>query len=327
MAKPDNEQTSVAAQARAIFPNQGMHRNAEFIAALHPRAIDYLTQAPILAASFGVKSNTRADRLYIAMRIGGPIQRGERLRTVMAAVGIATPLRKLHGFAISPLMTRFVRELADLSPSTLSQVIPDNPGEQREWVKTLKDYRKQMEWRNHSPRRSFHWVARHAHQFERGQAKDFADFVVFNPAVDIDRWSYERMLNEVTLWHDRLATEQSVKQYGIGLTASTVIDLSDWPDHVETRHFEYFKLSTPYMLMEEGRRMRHCVSSYVREVMNGQCHIYSMRADMRRVATVEIVGGKVVQIKGFGNKTPAQSVIDAARKFARDYNPAKDTPS
>jgi hypothetical protein len=82
-----------------------MHRNAEFVANLHPLAIDYLEQAPVLAASFGVKANSRADRLYIASRIGGPIERGERLKMVMASVGISTPLRKLKGYAIQPYMS------------------------------------------------------------------------------------------------------------------------------------------------------------------------------------------------------------------------------
>lgn len=312
-------------EAAGIFPNQGMHRNAEFIAALHPRAIDYLRQAPVLAAAFGVKANSRADRLYIAMRIGGPISRGERLRSVMGAVGLATPLRKLAGYAISPMLSTFVRELADLPPSVLSQTIPERPGDQRKWITELRDYRRRHQYRNISPRLGFHWIARHAHRCEQGQAADIADYIGWHFRTDdgaaFERWSFERMLNEVELWHDRLAADQSISRYGFSITPSTVIDLSDWPDHVETDHFEFFKLSTPSMLMEEGRRMRHCVASYIGDVMSGRTHIYSMRADMRRIATVQITGGRVVQIKAFANKRPAQSAITAADAFASDCNP------
>jgi hypothetical protein len=304
--------------ARSMFPNQGMHRNAEFIASLHPRAIDYLRQAPVLAAAFGVKANTRADRLYVAMRIGGPIARGERLRAVMAAVGIATPLRKLVGFAISPGMADFVRELNDLTPSALSQAIPDKPGAQRAWLSSLRDYRHRMRLHRVSPKIGFSWIARHASRCEPRQASDFADFIVHHRSADIDRWSFERMQNEVELWHDRTAADQSLGKYGFSLAPSTVIDLSDWPDHVEVGGFEFFKLSTPSMIMEEGRRMRHCVATYIPRVMNGACHLYSIRAEMRRMATLEIVGRTVLQLKAFGNRAPHKAVTAAAARFVRE---------
>ena len=316
-----SEELTPAMRARALFPNQGMHRNAEFVANLHPLAIDYLEQAPVLAASFGVKANSRADRLYIASRIGGPIERGERLKMVMASVGISTPLRKVKGYAIQPYMSDFVRELNDLSPSTLSQVIPDRPHAQRKWLGALKTYRRRMRLNHSSPKAGFAWIAQHAHRCAEGEASDFADFVSRNKSVDITRWSFERMANEVQLWHDRLAGDSSLGKLGIGITPTTVIDLSDWPDHAAHGGFEFFKLSTPSMLMEEGRRMRHCVATYIPRVMNGGCHIYSIRIDMRRMATLEIVGQRAVQIKAFANKWPAKGVIDAADTFVRIHQP------
>ena len=311
-----SEAPSVTERARALFPNQGMHRNAEFIASLHPRAIDYLEQAPVLAASFGAKVNTRADKIYIASRIGGPIERGERLRSVMASVGIHTPLRKLKGYAIQPYMSSFVRELIDLDPSTLSQAIPDKPRAQRQWLAALRDWRRVMAMRGKSGKLHFNWIARHAHRCEDGQATDFADFVGFHSSLDVSRWSFEHMANEVQLWHDRLAADRSVQGLGVGIRPDTVIDLSDWPDYAEVGGFEFFKLSTPSMLMEEGRRMRHCVATYIPMVMAGRCHIYSIRADLRRMATAEIIGSRVAQIKAFANKIPSTAVRDAADKFA-----------
>lgn len=315
------KEVSPAARAIKLFPNQGMHRNAEFIANLHPRAIDYLEQAPVLAASFGVKWNTKADRLYIASRIGGPIERGERLRSVMASVGIHTPLRKLKGYSIQPFMSLFVRELVDLDPSTLSQAIPEKPRAQRQWLSALRDWRYRLAQRGQSPKLHFNWIARHAHRCEDGQATDFADFVGFHPSLDVSRWSFEHMANEVQLWHDRLASERSVEGLGVGIRPDTVIDLSDWPDHAEVAGFEFFKLSTPSMLMEEGRRMRHCVATYIPQVMNGKCHIYSVRVGLRRMATVEIVGKRAVQIKAFANKVPSKAVCEAADKFILLHKP------
>lgn len=312
-------------RVRAIFPNQGMHKNAMFIVGLHPRAIDYLEQAPVLAAAFGVKRNTKTDRLYIATRIGGPIHRGEKLRAVMAAVDIARPLRKLKGSSVMPYMSEFVRDLNDIDTSTLSQSIPERPGAQQAWLRSLRDYRHRMRIIGASPRTGFTWMARHAHRCEKGQSSDIADFVARNPIPDIDRWSFERMTNEVTLWHDRLAADRDLKQYGDVIRPDTVIDLSDWPDHAELAGFEFFKLATPSMLMEEGRRMRHCVASYIPRVISGSCHLYSIRREMRRMATMEIVNGRVVQLKGVLNRQPSNAVVHAAKLFVRDSPTPKDT--
>lgn len=316
-----SKQPSPEVQAISIYPNSGMHRNAAFIASLHPRAVDYLHQAPVIAASFGCKFSTRADRLYVASRIGGPIQRGEKLKVVMASVGLALPLRKLEPFVITPSLCGFIRDLHDLAPSALSQAIPDKPGAQREWLQALRDYRGRMRYNRGSEKRGFHWIARHAHRCAPTQAADIADFVYIHPSADIDRWSFERMENEVLLWHDRLASEQSTSKYGIGLKMDTVIDLSDWPEYIEHEGFEFFKLSTPSMIMEEGRRMRHCVASYIPFVMSGRTHLYSVRHEMRRLATAEIVGTRAVQIKAFANKAPANGVCNAVDSFAKAYQP------
>lgn len=313
---PEGGFSPTLARARKLFPNQGMHRTAEFIAALHNNAIDYLEQAPVLACAFGVKRNTRADRLYVAMRVGGPIQRGERLRNVMASVGLPYQLRKLHPSAITPYASTFIRETVAIPPSTLAQSIPDRPGDQRKWLKAIRDWRSRAAMRTWcSPKIGFVWLATNARHFEEGEAGDFVDFLAVNNPPDFERWSLARMRNEVELWHDRLNAETGFKGK-LGITADTVIDLSDWPDHAEVDGYEFFKLSTPRMIMDEGRRMRHCVASYIGNVMSGQTHLFSVRQDMRRVATVQITGKRVVQIKAFANKVPPRSAERAAEQFA-----------
>jgi hypothetical protein len=297
-----------------------MHGNAQFIAALHPNAIDYLEQAPILACAFGVKANTKADRLYTAMRVGGPIQRGERLRNVMASIGLPIQLRKLSASVVTPYVSTFVRETAIIPPSTLAQSIPDKPGDQRKWLRAIRDWRSRATLRTWmSPKVGFVWLATNARHFEEGEAGDFVDFLAVNNPADFERWTLARMRNEVELWHDRLNAEKGFKSE-IGLTLDTTIDLSDWPDHVEIGGYEVFKLTTPRMIMDEGRRMRHCVSSYVRDVFDGRCHLFSLRQEMRRVATVQIMGKRVVQIKAFANKQPPRAAEKAADQFAAAYS-------
>lgn len=318
IAPGTGDRNPILSRARKLFPNQGMHRSAEFIASLHPNAIDYLEQAPVLACAFGVKHNTRADRLYVAMRCGGPIERGERLKNVMASVGLPYQLRKLHGSAITPYASTFIRETAAIPPSTLAQCIPDKPGEQRKWLKAIRDWR----WRAHlrtwmSPKTGFVWLATNAKHFEEGEAGHIVDYLAVNNPADFERWTLARMRNEVELWHDRLNMETQFKN-GMGITADTVIDLSDWPDHAEVDGYEFFKLSTPRMIMEEGRRMRHCVASYMEHVIGGKTHLFSVRQEMRRVATVQIIGKRVVQIAAFANKIAPRAAEKAADKFAQE---------
>lgn len=315
------DENSPFSRARKLFPNQGMHRRAKFIASLHPNAIDYLEQSPALACAFGVKHNTKADRLYVAMRCGGPIERGERLKNVMASVGLPYQLRKLHGSAITPYASTFIRETNAISPSTLAQCIPDKAGEQRRWLKAIRDWRERAALRTWmSPKAGFVWLATNAQHFEDGEAGHIVDYIAGNNPPDFGRWSLARMRNEVDLWHDRLHSEKTFKN-GLGITAETVIDFSDWPDHAEVEGYEFFKLSTPRMIMDEGRRMRHCVGSYIEDVRGGKTHLFSARQEMRRVATVQITGNRVVQIAAFANKVAPRSVQEAAEKFAAERQP------
>jgi hypothetical protein len=303
-------------EAREFFPNMGLHRNAEFLASLSPGAIDYLRQAPVLALACGAKGNTRADRLYVAMRIGGPIQRGERLRTVMAAVGIPYPLRKLSASILSPSARGAVYALKNVNPSTIAQIIPTKSGDQRKWFMGFNAFVRRFDRRNWiSPTNvMLEWAAQQIAQAlpHHGEAGDVADYLIDNRSAQFQDWSWPRAMLEVTRWHDRIALE---KRLPPGIEPETCIDYSDWPEHAEIAGFEFFKLATPSALMEEGRRMRHCVASYVPDVMNGSSSVFSVRHEMRRVATLQVAKGKVVQLKGFANKLPSKPVAVAAQQF------------
>lgn len=313
----DEKPISPRTKARGLFRNQGMHPNAEFIASLHPNAVDYLEQAPALTCCFGVKYNTKADRLYIASRIGGPIERGERLRTVMAAAGVSYPLRKLAASVIEPGIADTIRELGKIDPSSLAQMIPVKPKRQRKWLAGLRGYQTRLILRGIPPVH-FQWIARQTSIVEvhPSVVADAADFIFAHQSAPVEAWGWPRLVAEIELWHDRLASERGLSWLPGMIKPDTRIDISDWPDTAEIEGFEFFKLSTPFMIWEEGRRQRHCVGSYIRDVFNGTTHLFSIRQDMRRVATMQIKGKHVVQLKGFANKPVSKSVTEVARQFA-----------
>lgn len=69
-------------------------------------------------------------------------------------------------------------------------------------------------------------------------------------------------------------------------------------------------------IVEEGRAMRHCVGSYVGMVAEGHTSIYFLRTlDNKRVGTIEVNDGRVVQVFG-----PCNSVLDReAQNFVLEW--------
>lgn len=305
-------------KARALFANQGLHDAAIFIAKLHPNAIDYLAQAPALVCTYGPRG-THSDKLYIASKIGGPIERGERLRNVMAAVGFPQPLRRIAAFALTPTCKPVLYQLGRIAPSALSFAIPDKPGQQRTWLSRLKTWNDVQARRTQVASLPFEWAAREIsrHAPAPQEVTGVVDFLISNPGND--RWSWDKAVAEMQLWHDRLATDKAVLRLGGGLSSTTVIDYSDLPSVTQIDGFQIVKLDTPEALITEGRRMRHCVASYIRDVVDGRCSIFSIRTEERHVATLEIdtKAGGIRQLAGFANARPKPFVRDLAARFLK----------
>lgn len=312
-------QGEVAEAAKALFPNQGLHEAASFIARLHPRAIDYLTQAPVIACAMGAHKATRSDRLFVASKIGGPIERGERLRNVMKALELPTPLRQLLPFALGPSSRPTIYRLARIAPSPLALAIPGKPGEQRNWLSRLQTWHDMQNRRTQRASLPFEWAAREIsrHMPPSGEVTAVVDFLISNPGNE--RWSWGKAMAETQAWHDRLATTREVQTITGGLSLDTCIDISDLPQSWAHDGLQFDKLDTASKLIAEGRAMRHCVATYVRYVIDGRCSIYSIRDDERRIATLEIDPSKkeIVQLSGFANSRTKPFVLKAANAFLK----------
>lgn len=64
-------------------------------------------------------------------------------------------------------------------------------------------------------------------------------------------------------------------------------------------------------IVAEGRSMNHCVGTYVRSIINGDCFIFFVRdKDDNRMATVEVSDSHICQIKSKFNARPSDEVID-----------------
>ena len=80
-----------------------------------------------------------------------------------------------------------------------------------------------------------------------------------------------------------------------------------------------FELKRPWLLVAEGRALRHCVAEYWTRVQTGRCTIWSLRLGSRRRLTIEVrmLRMTVVQVRGLQNRLPDPEELDIVERWAR----------
>lgn len=301
--------------AEALFANQGMHKVARAFVASHPRAIQYLTQAPVLAMTASPKTMGHRLHSFYQMRIVGPCDRGELLKDVMAVFHLPFPLRRLSGYACEPSLDHVIRSLCRLDPAVLGRIVPEKPGAQRQWMRNLGGWIDRASRRQRLDRLRFEWaaVALSGAKIKKQVAMDLCDFATEPTAPFNEAWGLKRATEEMARWHARLTVERALKDSPI--EPETVMDFSRHPDVASVNGFAFIALRTPLSLAEEGAAMRHCVGSYITDVMNGRCSIISIKRGGERVATMEIEKGVLRQLKGPCNADVSEAVWTATRAY------------
>lgn len=74
-------------------------------------------------------------------------------------------------------------------------------------------------------------------------------------------------------------------------------------------------------LQEEGSRLNHCVASYIKRVIDGQCLIFFLRKQDKQeesLITLEVKDNAIVQVKGSHNRRPSDEERKALEEFAND---------
>ena len=74
-------------------------------------------------------------------------------------------------------------------------------------------------------------------------------------------------------------------------------------------------------LQEEGSRLNHCVASYIKRVIDGQCLIYFLRKQDKQeesLITLEVKDNAIVQVRGSHNRKPSEEERKALEQFAKD---------
>ena len=71
-------------------------------------------------------------------------------------------------------------------------------------------------------------------------------------------------------------------------------------------------------LKKEGDTLNHCVASYIKRVIDGECLIYFLRIDKdESLITFEVRHNDIVQVRGLHNRKPSISEVQALKDFAK----------
>lgn len=325
-----------------MFGNAALKPVAAALAGAHPRALDYIRQAPVivLAAAVGRPHRMNTGRLRTALResLGARCRRGERLREVMRAYGCVPQLRALHPKTLAMVRWPVIRLLCSLPPSRLAPIIPGDLREQDAWLKALTFWVDHINRRDHHHRMEphFEWAAR-ALSAERSAHEEvvtavadlFMEAVQANPrgAARIDpSWTFAQAATAAARWHEVLNRELAERR-----TRSRRDDDFDqpvdyaplWNEPFIIGEFEIVPLRSGRDLHLEGVAMHHCVGSYSSDVRRGYSRIFSLRRYGRRIATVEIAGTKsgypsLAQVRGPCNARVEREITEVARRLERD---------
>lgn len=71
-------------------------------------------------------------------------------------------------------------------------------------------------------------------------------------------------------------------------------------------------------LKKEGDTLNHCVASYIKRVIDGECLIYFLRIDKdESLITFEVRHNDIVQVRGLHNRKPNENEVQALKDFAK----------
>lgn len=315
--------------AEAIFPNVAIKPVAKAIALSHPWAIDYLRQAPVIAlAVCGGKTPSRSETVFIMSRFYALCKNKAKLSDVMKALGLPLPMRRILPYAVNPSGWTAVKAACLLRPIELGNVIPDKPGEQRQWLSCVDTFLGAGIRRMRSfPRPSIEWAVKNLGKSagnRRNTATAIADFVLhtgYDLTPDI---SFHEAMAAVEQWHVNLRVERDKGEFErtFGLAFDESFGALPYEKTATVGKYEFIALNSGQELFIEGVAMHHCVASYASAVLTGKSEVFSVRENGDRIATLEIAERprKVVQLSGHCNRPVPASVKIAARQFASSIN-------
>ena len=156
---------------------------------------------------------------------------------------------------------------------------------------------------------------------------DIMDYIMDVVAPDEYKYSYKNtyeydfkgrtlssLIKASNAWHK----DQLLKEYSKDKRTFPTFHTEINQYEVDNDLWSFEQISNSLALYKEGNAMKHCVSSYSRRCITGECFIFSLSSIVNsRVATIEIrKDGTIVQARGKCNQVPSLKVISLIKKWA-----------
>jgi hypothetical protein len=135
--------------------------------------------------------------------------------------------------------------------------------------------------------------------------------------------SPERVIEKIREW------DQEIRLLSSKLELDDVQFPTPWLKNSEftlkSKKYEMTYIATNHALKSEGLTMHHCVSSYSNKIQDGFCQIYSLKAEEKHIATIEIERTSentyaAVQIRGKKNSHVDQTIVSKINRIIKKHN-------
>ena len=155
---------------------------------------------------------------------------------------------------------------------------------------------------------------------ERGVAREIGPA---QPNFSMRRRTPETLLRQVEEWHGELGRESKGRE--LEWHGSEIGEFHLLEGNEESRNMKFWsirELLSSDELIDEGRALRHCVSTYARSCHTGRSSIWSLEIEdengRRKILTIEVTPREKVirQVRGRRNRLPTPKEKDLLSKWA-----------
>lgn len=165
--------------------------------------------------------------------------------------------------------------------------------------------------------------------FTRNSVADIADYIRYcfgaNATFSFSGRTVGSVMNLSNEWHAEAQRQRIVKSLGVQEWEGLPFDNFSFENNQYT--YNITQLCSAKELLNEGRKMHHCVSSYVSSASNGQCGIFNVSRfdkkcyDIESTATLEVNSyGTLVQARAAWNKDVDKSSMKIIKMWAANNN-------
>jgi hypothetical protein len=130
-----------------------------------------------------------------------------------------------------------------------------------------------------------------------------------DPSFSMKGRALAPLLRSIEEWHEELATRRTITHSEFR-PSGVPPGRWEFPTEAEPLVWTIDEIRDSRSLLEEGQKMRHCVSTYLESVENGKCSLWSMKfargSLVRRATTIQLqsAGRRIVQCRGHCNRQP-----------------------